>query len=210
MIHRVSSTHASNVLAAGNDTLWALGNTGGFAPGFPQLPGGIFRTAPALGDLGNDIDIDYVAVTSLNVLIQDTGIDPYNEVGPWGMAGNDPQRTGCHKCAEVFPDPTGIEDLGTVRGVTLGLPAPNPVRSAGTRLAYSLETPAHALVTVHDVRGRRVRLLLAERLEGAGTIRFDGRDDHGARLPAGVYFFRLDLEGESGGGVITRKFQLLP
>ena len=209
VIHRVSSTHSANVLAAGYDSLWALGNLGGYAPGFPIQPGGLYRTAPALGDLGNDLDVDYVAVSSLNILIQDTGIVPYNGVGPWGMAGGDPMRTGCHKCPEVFPDPTGIEDLGRMPGVTVGLPAPNPARSAGTRLAYSLESPAHALVTVHDVRGRRVRLLLSERLDGAGTIRFDGLDDHGARLPAGVYFFRLDLEGEDAGGVLTRKFQIL-
>jgi len=49
---------------------------------------------------------------------------------------------------------------------------------------------------VLDATGRRVRDLLHEN-QAAGTrvIRWDGRDQAGARVPAGVYFVRLEAEG---------------
>ena len=51
-------------------------------------------------------------------------------------------------------------------------------------------------LSVHDVRGRLVRSLSDQQLAaGRHEIRWDGRDAAGARVAAGVYFFRLRAAG---------------
>jgi hypothetical protein len=64
---------------------------------------------------------------------------------------------------------------------------PSPFRSA-TRLSFTLDEATHVRASVHDVAGRRVRVLLDRRL-AAGThrVRWDGRDHHARPLPPGVY-----------------------
>jgi hypothetical protein len=53
--------------------------------------------------------------------------------------------------------------------------------------------PVEVNVTIHDVTGRVVRHLVGGYVPGARiyTTRWDGHDDDGQRLPAGVYFSRL-------------------
>jgi len=69
--------------------------------------------------------------------------------------------------------------------------APNPFRGA-TELAYTLASDADVRLEVFDLAGRRVRTLQSGRVT-AGTHRaaWDGRDDRGASLAAGVYMARL-------------------
>jgi hypothetical protein len=73
---------------------------------------------------------------------------------------------------------------------------PNPSRDA-TSLTFSLPVAAHALLTVHDVSARRVRTLVDEgRAAGSHRILWEGRDEHGRPAAAGVYFVRLESNGE--------------
>jgi len=67
---------------------------------------------------------------------------------------------------------------------------PNPFEG-GTVFAYALPARAHVAFTVHDASGRRVKTLV-DRVEKAGRyhLAWDGCDDRGTRLPAGVYFAR--------------------
>jgi hypothetical protein len=75
---------------------------------------------------------------------------------------------------------------------------PNPSRGATT---FSLEVPraASGTVDVHDVAGRLVRRLADGPLPaGTQSLRWDGRDETGAKAAAGVYYLRLaagDLRG---------------
>lgn len=82
---------------------------------------------------------------------------------------------------------------------------PNPSRS-GVMLVFELPRAGTALVTVHDVAGRLVRLLPAVRLPaGGGAVRWDGRDRAGRRVASGVYCCRLAV----GGATATAKVVLL-
>lgn len=91
---------------------------------------------------------------------------------------------------------------GVVPGLgMLHAPQPNPMRS-GTRVRFDLEQAGAVQVSVFDATGRRVRTLINGAL-GVGThdIRWDGADDRGITVPAGLYFVRL----HSGGQAVARK-----
>lgn len=80
--------------------------------------------------------------------------------------------------------------------LALASPSPNPMRGA-TTCRFTLPAAGRARVTVHDVAGRLVRVL-AEGAHAAGhhAVTWDGADEHGTRAPRGLYFVRLQAEGE--------------
>ncbi|RMG38591.1 MAG: T9SS C-terminal target domain-containing protein, partial [Planctomycetota bacterium] len=100
-------------------------------------------------------------------------------------------------------------DLGTFR-VTVAPPAlraallpahPNPFRGT-TVLPLVVEHTGPVDLAVFDVAGRRVRTLVRGRMTaGPHEIRWDGRDERGHRVPAGVYFVRMAASGRT----FTRK-----
>jgi hypothetical protein len=72
---------------------------------------------------------------------------------------------------------------------------PNPF-SRSTQLRFVLPGNSAVTLDIHDASGRRVRHLLGGVAPaGTGQVIWDGRDDAGRRLPAGLYFTRL-----TGGG----------
>lgn len=76
---------------------------------------------------------------------------------------------------------------------------PNPAIGNAT-LRFELARPARARLALHDAAGRRVRQLAdGAWSSGAHAIAWDGRDDDGRPLPAGVYFVRLDVDGVPAG-----------
>ena len=108
---------------------------------------------------------------------------------PWfSMAGNARTETDLRTAFTV-----GIEEsMSTPPAAQLLAPAaPNPF-SVETELAYTLPDAGRIHAAVYDVTGRMV-VELADEVRAAGrhTLRWDGRDDAGHRLPAGVYLVRL-------------------
>jgi hypothetical protein len=72
---------------------------------------------------------------------------------------------------------------------------PNPFNPA-TTLSFSLESPAQVALDLYDVAGRRIRRLVAGRLDaGQHVLAWDGRDDRGRDAPSGVYLVRIASEG---------------
>ena len=60
---------------------------------------------------------------------------------------------------------------------------------------------AEARLEIYDVLGQRVRLLAAGALSaGVHQISWDGRDDGGAALSTGVYYYRLSADLPEGAG----------
>ncbi|HEY3216067.1 MAG TPA: putative Ig domain-containing protein, partial [Candidatus Eisenbacteria bacterium] len=69
--------------------------------------------------------------------------------------------------------------------------APNPFRH-GTTLAFALAQPGVVELAVYSVDGRRVRTLIKDsRGPGEYRIVWDGHDDHGNAVGAGIYYARL-------------------
>lgn len=107
----------------------------------------------------------------------------------------------------LFPPPpaSGIPSGATPVLSLLRPNTPNPFRRQ-TTLSFDLPTPALARLTIHDVSGRQVRELLTGELPaGPHEAGWDGRDDRGARVASGVYFYRLQV----GELVEQRKVVLL-
>jgi len=85
-----------------------------------------------------------------------------------------------------------------------GTAIPNPfwweTRISFGRVDQAVASPAKAAIL--DAGGRLIRILEASNPPASTPeFRWDGRDDRGALLPAGVYFGRLP----HGGGVVTTR-----
>jgi len=75
--------------------------------------------------------------------------------------------------------------------LALAPPRPNPSRGESA-IAFTLPGAARAALEVYDVGGRRVRRLLDTALPaGAHTVTWDGDDDRGRAVGAGIYFVQL-------------------
>ena len=69
-------------------------------------------------------------------------------------------------------------------------------------MTFSLGHGGPARVSIFDVAGRLLRQFENKDYpQGDHVVRWDGRDGDGRRVPAGIYFVRL----EAGGVVGTRK-----
>src|SRR5262249_55450626 len=83
-----------------------------------------------------------------------------------------------------------VPRVGHGSRLALSPPSPNPAR-AGARFELSLATGAQVEVIVFDAAGRRIRVLSRGGLDpGRHALGWDGRDDRGSRVRAGVYFVR--------------------
>ena len=73
----------------------------------------------------------------------------------------------------------------------LGQNYPNPFNPS-TRIRVSLAAPGPVSLTVYDLIGRRVAVLMeGEGAAGVYELEWTGRDDLGRMLPSGVYVYRL-------------------
>jgi len=109
-----------------------------------------------------------------------------------------------------------LEDGGEIRShhvgvvtpstsIALGQNHPNPFNPE-TVVHFSLSENSLVRLSVYDPRGRQVRVLVEARMDpGPHEVRWDGRDDRGAPVGSGVYFYRL----EAGSRTLSRKMTLL-
>lgn len=76
---------------------------------------------------------------------------------------------------------------------------PNPA-SRATTLTFSLPQSGEVSMRAHDVAGRTIRHLYSGwTTAGTHQVGWDRRDDHGNRVPAGLYFVRLEAAGQQLG-----------
>lgn len=98
-----------------------------------------------------------------------------------------------HDCYAV----TAVESAPAARLPLVAQPNPfNPT----TTLHFSLAREGMARLSIHDLAGRRVRVLHEGTLPaGAQRFAWDGRDAAGRALASGVYLARLEIEAEQAG-----------
>ncbi|MHB8077639.1 MAG: FlgD immunoglobulin-like domain containing protein [Candidatus Krumholzibacteriia bacterium] len=120
------------------------------------------------------------------------GVDARNRVGRISVAS-----------ADWSPEvPTGVPPATTAR---LWSNYPNPFNPE-TSIPFTLPQPARTRMTIYDLAGRTVRVLV-NAVEPAGNyeIRWDGTSDSGQQMPSGVYLCRL----EAGSYHATRQMTLV-
>ena len=90
-----------------------------------------------------------------------------------------------------------VDPGGSGSGLALSRRGPSPARGPVT-LSFALPHAAAVRLTIFDVSGRRVRELVSG-VQAGGThdVVWDLRDEHGERLPAGISFARLEVDGRS-------------
>jgi hypothetical protein len=93
---------------------------------------------------------------------------------------------------------SGMTFVTRLRGCT-----PNPF-AMGTSVNYELAQYGSIDLTVHDVSGRLVRRLESgPRQRGVHAVHWDGTDNRGHVLPAGVYFVRFSAGDKASTGRLT-------
>lgn len=82
---------------------------------------------------------------------------------------------------------------------------PNPFNPT-TQINYDLPTASHVELTIYDLLGHVVTMLVnTEKPAGRYVAQWDGTDSHGQTLASGVYFYRIS----AGSYTNTRKMLLL-
>lgn len=104
--------------------------------------------------------------------------------------------------AELAGVSTGVAP--TLLPLPMGPGYPNPF-SREARVDFTLENSSPVRLLVYDAAGRQIR----ERVPGvlpAGpqTVVWDGRDDLGRSMPAGIYFMRLQAGSQDGSRRVVR------
>jgi hypothetical protein len=107
----------------------------------------------------------------------------------------------------------GAASAGAAFALALEAPRPQPARAGACRIAFTVPGAPGGTATVPvrlrmvDAAGRARRTLLDGALPpGPAALAFDGRDDRGAVLPAGLYL----VEIAAGGSRAARKLVVLP
>jgi hypothetical protein len=100
---------------------------------------------------------------------------------------------------------SGVEVLppiGNMPNIFALAPArPNPLRGT-TEIRYQLPTSGQVRITVFNVAGQAVRTLVDAKEEaGYKSVTWNGRNDRGVRVGAGVYLYRM----EAGSFTATKK-----
>ena len=111
-------------------------------------------------------------------------------------------RAGEGAAASTSPDDAGGGATDTRRRRD-GL-YPNPFNQA-TWIPYTLRAFGRATVSIYDLLGRRVNILVdAEHRSGRYRVLWDGAVASGQPVATGVYFYELQMDG----GAFQRKMVL--
>jgi len=98
-------------------------------------------------------------------------------------------------------------DLPKAYSLSQNYPNPfNPSTTISFEIPEREDATQNVVLTIYDVRGRQVRMLIDQDLEpGRHTIAWNGRDDRGAKVASGIYLYTL-LAGDRR---FTRKMSIL-
>jgi len=127
------------------------------------------------------------------------GMEPY--FGPWNELRYPAQHPWFGQSIDLAfalrsTYGTDVPDGATPEPFGLFQNTPNPFNPK-TTIAYAVpDGGGHVMVEVYDVSGRHVRTLVDEfQTAGERSVEWDGRDDGGAPMASGVYFYRLSAPG---------------
>ena len=186
----------------------------------------IYTGASALGyfhvDLSTNGGSTWTTLESITVSLRDWVLDSFGLQGLVPITRTMRLRfvvddTGIGSVTEAavdevrILDPTSGVEQGSFavgRGASVRLLGilPNPFRRS-TVIRCEIPEGGPSRLVLFDVSGREVRLLEAASEEpGITNILWDGRDNHGRPVPAGLYFCRLEQGRRHDEGRVLRVF----
>lgn len=171
---------------------------------FPLAAGGAIYGSAALGNLDGDGWLELVIAGGDSVRMWElcSSSYPVNDLW-WPMFRHDRARTGCYGF-EIPTDAGDVEEtppaVSAIRSIY-----PNPFNPA-TRIAFDVSAAGRVTLSIYDVSGRRVAVLVDRdlapgRYEGV----WNGATAGGVAASSGLYFCRF----EAGRVVETRKLVLV-
>jgi len=115
------------------------------------------------------------------------------------------------ECGNDVKDETG--GRGRPSGFTLLQNHPNPFNQT-TKIGFTLARSGYVILSIYDLLGRKIRTLASQNLSsGYKSVLWDGKNDSGEDVASGIYFYRIEVEDCSSGGVRefseTKKLVLL-
>ncbi len=106
---------------------------------------------------------------------------------------------------QMIGSATGVTEPALPRAYALRGIAPNPFNPV-TTISFDLPQPARVRLSVFNIAGRLVRVLIdEERASGSHDVIWNGLSDRGQQVASGVYFCRM----EAGSFRDTRRMTLL-
>ena len=175
--------------------------TGGFVyrgPSNPSLVGKYIYADYVTGEVSaltwNGFTPPTNALLTVEPGIPSFGVDKNGELFIASFDGN---------IYRLFATPTAVDTPALAGALKVG---PNPFGTS-TNVAVSLVAPARVDLSVYDVAGRRVATLMKNQASrGLHSTAWNGRDESGRTLASGVYFVRLNLNGQT---VETRRITMI-
>jgi hypothetical protein len=184
----------------------------------PELGGTYYKMSPeaTFQNVGSDPATDFYCYCEINSVAFFT--EPY--IDSFAVANLDPEATIDVTFADwvcddslayealffaavpgaVDRDLLGIEELVGFNGMPgiaespdalrIEVSGPNPFVH-GTLLSYNMNGETPATIRIYDASGQAVRTLHDGALSGEGSLYWDGTDDVGRKLGAGLYFIRI-------------------
>jgi len=118
--------------------------------------------------------------------------DDVGSVLDWELITTPALQGTCDTCQSTVDVPFTTNDAG----FGLGANHPNPF-TRSTDIAFQLPRAGRTILRVFNVAGRAVATVLDRDLgPGRHVATWNGRDDSGARMAPGVYFYRITNGGE--------------
>lgn len=105
----------------------------------------------------------------------------------------------------LFPEESPKEDEITPQNFRLYQNYPNPF-NVGTEIRYDLPVQKPVKLTIYNLLGQMVRVLVDENQEAQSyKIRWDGTDSSDEKVPTGLYLYRI----EAGSFILMKKMLLV-
>jgi len=96
-------------------------------------------------------------------------------------------------------------DIAPPRAYRLAQNFPNPFNPV-TTIKFDMKEKGPVTLKIYNVAGQLVRTLVDERKDaGAYSIAWDGRNNTGATVASGIYFYKMETKGFSA----TKKLVML-
>jgi hypothetical protein len=185
-----------------NGLFYGFHHDGSTVVGTPITTGDeIFATAAA-GDIDSDGFVD-VAFASYDGSVNVINLPGASHAAAyeWPTYGGNNYRTSVY--GRMTPYFTGVDPSPSGQELRFALlqNRPNPF-SLGTSIEYVLPKDMRVTLGIYDISGRLVRTLVqGAEPRGVRRVSWDGRDQKGHSVAAGIYFYKLEGPEES----LTRK-----